>query len=312
MAFLFYLSSVPFEFARDVCAKVNSVLKRRPSSRPFLSGDTYRKLADFIFDETNECSAGEINAFRTSKIDAARKHPLVFVSSWKLESFYETVMAHIQIPFVLLTHQGDVNIQTEFHKKILNDKNLIHWFAQNCLLVSEKITPLPIGLEDKWRHNNGALRDFKNKKYRRKQKQPKIIFGFSINTNPESRVPCFTALCTNKNATQIYQAPTSHLYRRKLASHMFVASPAGNGLDCHRTWEALYFGVIPIAEKNTMNEYFKSLGLPLVLIEKSEWKNLSKWTPCDMEKTFREEWSKADEKPLWLEYWIEKINQYVT
>ena len=311
MAFLYYLSNLPFEFAVDVCAKINSTLKLRPSSKPFLSGDTYRKLTDFIFDETHLCSADEINNFRKSKIDEQRKSPLVFVSSWKLEKFYDDVLSKIKIPFVLLTHQGDVNIQTEFHKKIMQNKNVLHWFAQNCLLTSKKITPLPIGLEDRWRHNAGAIHDFKNSKYRNNPKQAKIIFGFSINTNPESRAPCYMALCKNKNAQAIYRAPSAHLYRRKLSKYMFVASPAGNGLDCHRTWEAIYLGVIPVVENNSMNRYFKKLGLPMILIDKGKWNELENWTPALMEKKFNEEQKKADLKAVYLDYWIDQINQYL-
>ena len=35
-------------------------------------------------------------------------------------------------------------------------------------------------------------------------------------------------------------------YLRTLGQHRFVLSPRGNGLDAHRTWEALMVGTIPI------------------------------------------------------------------
>jgi hypothetical protein len=31
-----------------------------------------------------------------------------------------------------------------------------------------------------------------------------------------------------------------------MAQWRFCVSPPGNGIDCHRTWEALYLGVIPV------------------------------------------------------------------
>ncbi|MCR5614444.1 hypothetical protein [Treponema sp.] len=311
MAFKYFLANLPFEFSVDICAFVNKKFKFRPSSKPYLSGDTYRKIADYLYDETRLDAAERINSFSKSKIDIERKIPLVFVSSWKLEKFNEEVLLKINRPFVLLTHQGDVNIKSELHKEILKNKYLVHWFAQNCELTSKKITPLPIGLEDRWRHNAGALKDFKKGKYKNNVKQPKIIFGFSINTNPESRAPCYMALCKNKNAQQIYRPLTCHLYRRKLSKYMFVASPAGNGLDCHRTWEAIYLGVVPIVESNSMNRYFKSLGLPMVLIDKTKWNELAKWTPEIMTKKFESEWEKADTKAMWLDYWVERINEYL-
>jgi hypothetical protein len=31
-----------------------------------------------------------------------------------------------------------------------------------------------------------------------------------------------------------------------MSDYQFVASPMGNGYDCHRTWEALALGCVPI------------------------------------------------------------------
>ena len=60
-------------------------------------------------------------------------------------------------------------------------------------------------------------------------------------------------------------------YYRQIASHKFVFSPRGNGIDCHRTWEALYLRTIPIVIRSvTMNEFS---DLPILFIDK--WEDLS-------------------------------------
>ena len=46
-----------------------------------------------------------------------------------------------------------------------------------------------------------------------------------------------------------------------LASHKFVFSPRGNGVDCHRTWEALYLRTIPIVKKSTHMKEFEDLPI---------------------------------------------------
>jgi hypothetical protein len=43
-------------------------------------------------------------------------------------------------------------------------------------------------------------------------------------------------------------------YFEKLPSYKFVISPEGNGIDCHRHYEALIAGCIPIIEHNTQIE----------------------------------------------------------
>ena len=49
-----------------------------------------------------------------------------------------------------------------------------------------------------------------------------------------------------------------------LSKHKFCISPPGNGVDCHRTWECLYLGVIPIVEKSPHMSYFDDLPILFV------------------------------------------------
>jgi hypothetical protein len=50
------------------------------------------------------------------------------------------------------------------------------------------------------------------------------------------------------------------LYWSEMNNHKFVAAPEGNGVDCHRAYEALYWKSIPIVEDNPfMIEKFKNL-----------------------------------------------------
>jgi len=52
-------------------------------------------------------------------------------------------------------------------------------------------------------------------------------------------------------------------YFEELPSFKFVISPEGNGIDCHRHYEALLAGCIPIMEKNLLTEE-KYKGCPVV------------------------------------------------
>ncbi len=50
-------------------------------------------------------------------------------------------------------------------------------------------------------------------------------------------------------------------YYREMASHRFVLSPEGNGIDCYRTWESLYLGAIPIVMASTCTSSFADLPI---------------------------------------------------
>jgi hypothetical protein len=52
-------------------------------------------------------------------------------------------------------------------------------------------------------------------------------------------------------------------YFEQLPNYKFVISPEGNGIDCHRHYEALLAGCIPVMEKNPLIEE-KYKGLPIL------------------------------------------------
>jgi hypothetical protein len=52
-------------------------------------------------------------------------------------------------------------------------------------------------------------------------------------------------------------------YFQSLPSYKFVISPEGNGIDCHRHYEALLAGCIPIIERNPLTEK-KYAGCPIL------------------------------------------------
>jgi hypothetical protein len=77
----------------------------------------------------------------------------------------------------------------------------------------------------------------------------------------------------------------------------FVVSPAGNGYDCHRTWEALALGCIPILRSSGLDPLFE--GLPCLIV--GEWSDITQQL---LEQTINEfrlkEWNY---EKLTLDYW---------
>ena len=59
-----------------------------------------------------------------------------------------------------------------------------------------------------------------------------------------------------------YRVDHSHYYKA-LPNYKFIISPEGNGIDCHRHYEALLAGCIPIIERNQLTEE-KYKGCPIL------------------------------------------------
>lgn len=71
-------------------------------------------------------------------------------------------------------------------------------------------------------------------------------------------------------------------YFDTLPNYKFVISPEGNGIDCHRHYEALIAGCIPIMEKNELTEN-KYKGCPILWTT-----DYSEITPQYLEEKYKE------------------------
>jgi hypothetical protein len=75
---------------------------------------------------------------------------------------------------------------------------------------------------------------------------------------------------------------TADEYWQQLLRSKFVASPEGNGIDCHRTYEALWCGCIPIVEIVNMRHFLQLYGNVPVL-----WTyDYSEITPAYLEREY--------------------------
>ena len=108
----------------------------RPSSAPYLSGDTFRSYCDYIFDETG-CN------FHPRNI---RDGDTIFVKGDYLDTFFKDMHPKILKRYILVSHNVDSDIPGAF-SSFLDDPKLIGWFGQNVIRCQHpKIHPIPIGL----------------------------------------------------------------------------------------------------------------------------------------------------------------------
>lgn len=85
----------------------------------------------------------------------------------------------------------------------------------------------------------------------------------------------------NQNGIQNTPLDSATFYR-SLPSYKFVISPEGNGIDCHRHYEALIAGCIPIVERKGMVEA-KYWGCPILWTE-----DYSEITPAYLDEKYEE------------------------
>jgi hypothetical protein len=173
---------------------------------------------------------------------------------------------------ILVIHNYD-NIPTDTEMKNISSRfNKV--YSVNWLGDKNIATPIPIGLENWSLLRNGVPTDFlrliNQGLLPTSKRSIKILSSFSIQTNSTERSRAIEFSMLNKEVFQMPAFTSPKKYRKMLSNSAFVLSPPGNGADCHRTWEALYLGAVPIVLKKYWP--FSHLNLPVLVVE--DWSEI--------------------------------------
>ena len=208
---------------------------------------------------------------------------------------------------ILISHQSDY----EINKDIFTNKpsNIVKWYAQNVNFEDENLIPLPIGIENHFGPSKGTLIDLDflsnlTPNYQSKDKiHNKLYCNFNVGTHV-NRKNVYDYLTENNLVDVGNFGIPSKEFHQILSKYLFVASPRGNGIDCHRTWEAMIMGSIPIVEKHFMYDSYKNL--PILQID--SWEDLINTNILETykEKYFNNELFNNLEE-ISMDFWIDKI-----
>jgi hypothetical protein len=250
----------------------------------------------------------------------------IYVCLSALKAFI-AMMDNIPYRFVLVTGDCDNNCYTDMLTKdqfetFINHPKLIHWFSQNCISNHPKLTKIPIGLDyhtisSNNNHPWGAkmspleqeaqLIQIKNKSRPFYERCVKAYANYHFQMGTRYGGDRIDAEKSISRAL-VYYEPT-HISREntwnKQCEYAFIVSPHGNGYDCHRTWEALILGCIPIVKTSNIDELF--VNLPVLIVK--EWSQVTQELLNNTIIKFKEmhEQNRFQYERLLLQYWVDKI-----
>lgn len=221
------------------------------SQQEIITGNQFKNICDEYIDEDKPY----INLKQTPKN--------IFLKTDWVEIFKQKVLPQINYNFNLITHNADRSIISD-NIDLLNNKFLIRWYGMNCHIQHPKLQSIPIGIaNEKWPHGNkDVLLEVINTEI---PKTGLCYSNFEVSTNFSKRNETLNIIKTKPFINSDTQKHSFKDYLTKLKSYKYVISPPGNSVDCHRVWEALYLGVIPIIEKNIAMEYF--YDLPILVVD---------------------------------------------
>lgn len=266
----------------------------RMSSAPYISGDSFRAIANHVLDETDE-------SLRPEEI---QDKDIVFVKTDYVGKFFTQIHPHIQHKYILITHNSDCAAPGSF-EHYLDDEKLIAWFGQNPTLQNhKKFVPIPIGIANRvWSHGNVANFNKATELARSMSRHVLLGINFVVGSNRDLRQPVYDYFITKHFCTNLYHR--EHFdYLKNMAKANFILSPAGNGLDCHRTWEALLLGAIPILKTSPLDELLQDL--PVLII--NDWSEITEgFLRNKLEEIRSKTW--IPEKK-YFNYWQQVIYRY--
>jgi hypothetical protein len=201
--------------------------------------------------------------------------------------------------------------------KLINNEYLIVWFSQNLVYSHPKLQYLPIGLDY---HTMSEQEMWWGPKSSPKTQEELLVSLRNAAPPLDCRKPiayttCHFALHRGGRANAYKQIPKDLVYYepdrvqrevswRKQIEYAFVLSPPGEGLDCHRTWEALCLGCIPIMISTPLDDMFE--GLPVLIVK--SWTDITKELLDSTLLDYKHR--NFNMEKLELKYWLNRIESY--
>lgn len=265
-------------------------------------------------------SANPVSSTKTIDIDlkSIKDGSTVYVPGSAIPDFINK-MGAISSKFILVSGDCDESISPS---EIIDSGKIIHWFSQNCVTPHPKMTAIPIGLDYhtlsttsmRWGKQATPLEQEAQLEGIRKTTKPfheRAVLCYSnfhngIATGSVSKFKSDREAAIEQVPKELVFAETDYITREDTWKHQvgyaFVLSPHGNGLDCHRTWEALVLGCIPIVKTSPIDSLYDDL--PVLIVK--EWSDvtldlLTRTIQAYKDKTFNYD-------KLLLKYWVDIIN----
>lgn len=214
----------------------------------------------------------DINTLNNILIECNKKVVKLFIYTHLLDKFIDNILLKLdqKLKYIIYLHNSDHSLQDPKHFQKLLDCNYIEKvYSQNInCAFNDKFSLLSIGLANSmFEHGNklALYTTMKNTYYLNKVKN--LYVNINPNTFPYRQI-ILDEIKKSNTFTIINKPKPFKEYLEELSKHKFSLCIRGNGIDCHRNYESLCLGVIPVIINNrytNMNNhmvYLKALGVP--------------------------------------------------
>lgn len=264
------------------------------ASFPYVSGDTFKCICDFAYQENDP-----IKIFPTTR----NERIIIFIDLNKLESeysknlFLEFISNFKKFDLRMVFHNGDKIPEKEFYEKLKEYSGKI--YSVNITDEYDGIIQIPIGLENYRLGVNGILGDLNNHCVLKRTIE--VYSPFGLLTNPQAR--CDLLKKIEKSRHSYSGIKNRKTYLSDLNKSKLVLSPPGSGLDCHRTWEAMYMNAVPVVIKGTLTKDFLK---HYPIFEVDNWEDVLNLTSSEIDAVYSKV-REINSDRAFMNFWIKEL-----
>lgn len=311
------LSNHVAAYGSMIAYRLNASGKTEADCR-YIGSHGIKKACDFWTQEGSPHHAIRANGQGGS---AQATPSAIYVKTSFLRKFCDDHLDELDFPFVLATgccdmEAGPRDLSPQLRARLLDNTKLISWYAQNCNHNHPKLKPLPIGLDyhtltfkpyfDPWGYFDtpvGQEKTLDAIRVAAPRLEAKALTGYCNwhhVLDRGDRLRCINGVGLDTLTLEKLSVRRSLSWKNN-AAHFFTISPLGEGADCHRTWEALLLGSVPIVPRSGISSLFDDL--PVCVVD--DWSEVTaRYLKEQKERILASEF---DFSSLYLDSWRDRL-----
>ena len=229
-------------------------------------------------------------------INNIREHSLVGIQRNILESFIDYCKDHLKTKCIIhiIDHDtGSLDISTgnqDISKDFLANPLIEKCYCENWIGDHHpKIQPMPMGVPSKYIDKiekyleKSFSKNFTDKPLKSSATfHHKLLPGIRASGLESERPDALKKLKDNPLVDFLPKMSKEDFFKHH-QNYRFTISPTGNGIDCHRTWEAILFQTIPIVKSGPLDYLYQYYDLPVAII--SDWDQITEKLLQEFSKT---------------------------
>ena len=189
-----------------------------------------------------------IRLYRRPIIAKTQKDQNIVDGLMLYNSVLDLCSQYLNMKFIIVTNLEDTPIEESIEEQI--PSNVIAIYAANCLYSSDKVIPIPYGLQRKLDAQDNRLDIIETHMQYNVEPTKLLYMNHHIQNNTIERSSINELFNEFDWATVQTSRVDYPSFLSNIQNHKFTMCPMGNAVDCHRNWEVLYMKRVPIMKKH--------------------------------------------------------------